>query len=47
MSQRFKYLENNILEPNLKLVIENQISSMINFGSGLPEPKGDNKFTLL
>ena len=30
MSQRFKYLENNILEPNLKLVIENEISSIIN-----------------
>ena len=29
MSQRFKYLENNILEPNLKLIIENGTSTII------------------
>ena len=49
MSQRFKYLENNILEPNLKLVIENEISSIINadtkkkfsFFSDVPDLIGD------
>ena len=49
MSQRFKYLENNILEPNLKFMIENKTSSIIDtdtkkkfsFFSDIPDLIGD------